>query len=227
MGSLIEYLKRETAVNVLEKTVKHAQIAQECVNKLETGIITLLKEKNIEKAHVLCHEVDIAEDKADKLKREVQKDISSGELNPSVRQNLLQLIKTLDQVANCSTGVARRINTIPMKFWDQCSEGTIELILQIMKETSRCAQYLDKIVIDLIGDRKEVKNYAEQINESEHEVDLLNIKLRESLQETAYDVNYFTAFTAGSVFDIMEAISDAIENVADYIMVLLTGADGI
>ena len=96
-----------------------------------------------------------------------------------------------------------------------------------MKETSVCAQFIDKVVIDLIGDRKEVKNYARQINESEHEVDLLNIKLRKSLQETTYDVNHFTVFTAGSVFDIMEAISDAIENVADYIMVLLTGAEGI
>ena len=226
MGSLVEYLKRETAVNVLGKTVKHALIAQECVNQLEKGIISLLKDKDIDKAHELWREVDLTEDKADKLKREIQKDISRGELNPSIRQNLLHLIETLDQVANCSTGVARRINTMPDKFWEQSSNETIELILQIMKETSECAKFIDKIVIDLIGDRKEVKNFAHQINESEHIVDLLNIKLRKSLQETTYDVNNFTIFTAGSVFDIMEAISDAIENVADYIMVLLTGADG-
>ena len=43
MGSLIEYLKRETALNALEKTVKHAQKVQECVKELEKGLIMLLK----------------------------------------------------------------------------------------------------------------------------------------------------------------------------------------
>jgi len=55
----------------------------------------------------------------------------------------------------------------------------------------------------------------------------LNIKLRKSLQETKYDVNFFTIFTVGNIFDILEAISDSIEGVADYIMVLLTGVEGI
>ena len=87
--------------------------------------------------------------------------------------------------------------------------------------------FLDKIVIDLLEERKNVKEYAKQINFHEHTVDILNIKLRKSLQETHYDVNFFTAFTAGNVFDILEAISDSIEGVADYIMVLLTSAERI
>jgi D-tyrosyl-tRNA(Tyr) deacylase len=37
IGSLIEFWKRETAVSALEKSVKHAQIVQECVKKLDDG----------------------------------------------------------------------------------------------------------------------------------------------------------------------------------------------
>ncbi|MFW9898898.1 MAG: DUF47 family protein, partial [Candidatus Thorarchaeota archaeon] len=84
--------------------------------------------------------------------------------------------------------------------------------------------YLDKIVINLLGDRKNVEEFNKQINLLEHSVDLLNIKLRKSLQETNYDVNSFTIFTVGNIFDIMEAISDAIETVSDYIMQLLRSA---
>jgi len=133
----------------------------------------------------------------------------------------------MDDVANCCTGVARRINTIPLKFWEQSSTETINLILEMMENTVNCAQFLDKILIDLLEDRKYLKDYVRQINQLEHEVDLLNIKLRKNLQETNYKVNYFTIFTAGNVFDILEAISDAIEAVADYIMVLLIGTEKI
>ncbi len=94
-----------------------------------------------------------------------------------------------------------------------------------MKTTVDCSQFLDKIVIDMVEERKLVKEIAKQINQREHQVDLLNIKLRKSLQETKYDVNFFTIFTVGNIFDILEAISDSIEGVADYIMVLLTGVE--
>ncbi|MHA2326415.1 MAG: DUF47 domain-containing protein, partial [Promethearchaeota archaeon] len=213
-------MKRETAVNALAKSVKHAKIVQDCVKNLDAGLQILLNEKDTEKSHDLFHKVDNLERDADNLRREIQKDVSSGELNPSVRQNLSHLIKRMDDVANCCTGVARRINTIPMKFWEESSIETIDTILEMMKITVECVQFLDKLVLDLLEDRKYIKEYTQKINQLEHAVDLLNIKLRKGLQETEYTVNSFTIFTAGNVFDILEAISDAIEAVADYILVL-------
>ncbi|KKN19195.1 hypothetical protein LCGC14_0948150 [marine sediment metagenome] len=224
MGSLIEYFKKKTAVNVLEKSIKHAKKVQESVKELERGVEILIREKNLEKAHDILHNVDLLEDEADTLRREILMDISKGELNPSVRMDLSHLIKRMDDVANCANGVARRINTIPIKFWDQSSEETINLVTQMMKTTVECVDYLDKIVIDLLEERKKVEEFASKINQLEHEVDLLNIKLRKSLQETDYKINYFTVFTVGNVFDILEAISDSIEVVADYIMYLFTSA---
>ena len=224
MGSLIEYLKRKTALNVLEKTIKHAEVVQECVRELEVGLKVLLKEENLEKSRENFHKVDLLEDEADQLRREILKDVSKGELNPSIRENLSHLIKRLDDVANCSTGVARRITTIPIRFWEQSSEETLSLILEISETTVEAVDNLDKLVIDLLGERKSVVEHALKINQLEHDVDLLNIKLRESLQKTEYDVNFFTIFTVGNIFDILEAISDSIEGVADYIIVLLTSS---
>ncbi|MHA1320098.1 MAG: DUF47 family protein [Promethearchaeota archaeon] len=71
MGSLIEFLKRETALNVLEKTIKHAQVVQQCVRELEIGLKVLLKEGNLEKSSKMFHNVDLLEDEADKIRREV------------------------------------------------------------------------------------------------------------------------------------------------------------
>ncbi|TFG25134.1 MAG: DUF47 family protein, partial [Promethearchaeota archaeon] len=59
----------------------------------------------------------------------------------------------------------------------------------------------------------------------EHKIDRLNIRLRKSLQQTDYKLNPFTIFTVGMTMNIIEAISDAIEVVADYILVLLTSAN--
>jgi len=224
MGSLIEFLKRETTLNALEKSIEHAQKVQECVKELNYGLILLLKEREEEKSHKILRNVDNLEKEADILRRNIQQAVSRGELNPSVRQNLSHLIKRMDDVANCCTGVARRIVTIPFIFWEQSSEETIKIILEIMEITVKCSIFLDKILIDLLKERENVKEYARQINQMEHAVDLLNIKLRKSLQQTDYKVNFFTIFTVGNVFDILEAISDSIEGVADYIMVLLTSS---
>ncbi|MHA1193272.1 MAG: DUF47 domain-containing protein [Promethearchaeota archaeon] len=207
--------------------MKHAQKVQECVKELNSGLILLLKEREEEKSHKILHNVDVLEKEADVLRRKIQQDVSRGELNPSIRQNLSHLVKRMDDVANCCTGVARRIVTIPFIFWEQSSEETIKIILEIMEITVECSVFLDKILIDLLKERENVKEYASQINQKEHAVDLLNIKLRKSLQQTDYKVNFFTIFTVGNVFDILEAVSDSIEGVADYIMVLLTSSSSL
>jgi predicted phosphate transport protein (TIGR00153 family) len=225
MGSLIEYFKKKTAENVLEKAIKHAQKVQVCVKELDKGIEILIKEKNRNKSHDIFINVDLIENEADSLRREILADISKGELHPSIRTDLSHLIKRLDDVANCATGVARRIDTIAMTFWEQSSPETLDLISKMMKVTVECGDYLDKIVIDLLGDRTNIKEYNNQINKLEHDVDVLNIKLRESLQYTNYDINAFTVFTVGNTMDIIEAISDAMEVVADYIMLLLRSAN--
>ena len=123
---------------------------QECVRELDKGLQMLLKERDLEKTHDIFHNVDLLEGEADDLRRGLQKDISKGELDPSVRQNLSHLIKRIDDVANCCNGVARRIATVPVIFWEQSSEETINLIIEIMKTTVICSQFLDKIVIDLV-----------------------------------------------------------------------------
>ncbi len=210
---------------MLTKSIKHAQKVQECVKELNKGIEILLKEKDLEKSSDIFHNVDMLEGDADSLRREILADISKGELNPGIRTDLSHLIKRLDDVANCANGVARRIATIPIKFWEQSSTKSIELIREMMSVTIECGEYLDKIVIDLLGERKNVEEYNEQINILEHKVDILNINLRQSLQETDYTINAFTVFTVGNTMDILEGISDAMEVVADYIMILLRSAN--
>jgi len=227
MGSLVELLKKELAKNALEKAINHARIVQDCVKELDKGINVLLKDNDVLKAQVSFREVDNYEGRADALRREILQDISEGELNPSVRLDLSYLVKRLDEVANCCTGVARRIGTVPITFWEQSSEKTIKIIIEIMESTVEASDYLDKIVLDLLGDREKVKEYNKQINFLEHQVDVLNIKLRKSLQETNYNVNAFTIFTIGNIFDIMEAISDSMEEVSDYIMLLLRSAPAL
>ena len=227
MGSLIEYFKNKTAENVLEKAIKHAKKVQDCVRELDRGIEILLKERNLEKSHEVFHNVDLIEGESDVLRREILADISKGELNPSVRLDLSHLIKRLDDVANCANGVARRIATIPKLFWEQSSAETIELIRKMMEITVECGDYLDKMVLDLLEERKNLKEYSRQINMLEHKVDLLNIDLRGSLQETDYKINAFTIFTVGNTIDILEAISDSMEVVADYIMLLMRSARAI
>ncbi len=225
MGSLIEYFKKKTAETVLENSVKHARKVQETVRELGKGMDILLKTKKVEEANDIFLNVDKLESEGDSLRREISEDIAKGELHPSVRADLSHLVKRMDDIANCACGVARRIVTIPNAFWEQSSEESLNLLLEMVNTTVECVNYLDKILLDLLHERKKVREISKTINQLEHKVDILNIKLRTSLQKTDYKVNYFTAFTAGMTMNIIEAISDAIEAVADYIIILLTSAN--
>lgn len=227
MGSLIEFFKKKTAENVLEKSTNHALKVQETVRELGKGIDILLNTKDVYQAHDSFIKVDVLEHEADEIRREIMQDISKGELNPSVRTDLSHLVKRMDDIANCACGVARRIDTIPNKFWEQSSSETINLISDMMKTTVECVDYLDKILFDLLHERKQVIEIAKKIGQLEHKIDLMNINLRRSFQQTNYDINAFTIFTVGITMNIIEAISDAIEAVADYIIILLTSANVI
>jgi predicted phosphate transport protein (TIGR00153 family) len=227
MGSLIDLKFKKSAENVLEMSINHAQKVQECVRELQKGINVLLEEKEQQKAYKIFKKVDSLENEGDGIRRKILRLISKSQLNPSVRGDLSHLIKNQDEVANCACGVARRIATIPNEFWEQSSEESIELIVKMADKTVDCVEYLDKIVNDLLHERKNIKNFYKKINKLEHDVDILNIKLRGNLQKTDYHVNAFTIFTVGNTIDIIEAISDSIETVADYIMSLLTSSNVI
>ena len=128
MGSLIEYFQQKKTTAVLEKAIDHAKKVQECIIELQNGFKTLIKERNFDEAHEIFLKVDKLEGEADNIRRDILADISKGALNPNVRTDLSHLIKKLDQVANCANGAGRRLDTVPMSFWEQTSEESLELI---------------------------------------------------------------------------------------------------
>jgi len=220
MGYLIEYFKAKTAENAIEKAHNHVKTAQQCVYELKNGIYALLIEKDYDKANKIFKNVDTIESEADAIRREILEDISKGELNPNVRMDLSHLVKRIDNIANCSNGVGRRISTISRVFWENCGQDSKDYILQMIDKTVECAELLDELLSALVKSRETVKDIAEQINKLEHEVDILSLKLKESLQKNDFKINIFTGFFIGNTLNILEAISDSIEEVADYILLL-------
>lgn len=220
MGYLIEYFKAKTAENAIEKAHNHVKTAQQCVFELKNGIYALLIEKDYDKADKIFKNVDTIESEADAIRREILEDISKGELNPNVRMDLSHLVKRIDNIANCSNGVGRRIRTISRAFWENCGQDSKDYILQMIDKTVECAELLDDLLSALVKSRESVKGIAEQINKLEHEVDVLSLKLKESLQKNDFKINIFTGFFIGNTLNILEAISDSIEEVADYISLL-------
>lgn len=220
MGYLIEYFKQRTAENAIKKANTHAKTAQQCVFELKKGLYALLIESDYDKAEEIFKNVDQIESDADAIRREILEDISKGELNPNIRMDLSHLVKRIDNIANCSNGVGRRISVISREFWENCSQESKDYMLQIIDTTVECAELLDGLLTALIKSREKVKDIAIHINKLEHEVDILNLKLRESLQKTDFKINIFTGFLIANTLNILEAISDSIEEVADYILLL-------
>lgn len=220
MGYLIEYFKAKTAENAIEKAISHAKKAQECVLVLQKGINALLLDKDYSKGSELLKDIDKIESDADDIRREILEDISKGELNPSVRMDLSHLVKRIDDVANCANGVGRLGSTVSREFWDQLSQETVNFIIEEMEKTVECATLLDNIIIALSESREDVKEISFKINELEHDVDVLSYKVKESLQKTKFKINIFTGILINNTLVFLDSISDAVEEVADYILLL-------
>jgi predicted phosphate transport protein (TIGR00153 family) len=219
MGSLQTWLQLRNEGNILNKTVAHVMKVLETVVEFERGFNLLLKEHNYKLAIEVFQRVSQLEHEADIIRRDILHQISMGEMLPQMREDLVNLIKQIDQIANTVNGASRIIINLSQDTLKTLGEPILGKMLEIIHFSVESAKILTTLVKKLPElDQKGVFSYTEQVQLIEHKCDLIYAEICRLLNQVpSVNFNPFVAIEISKFTNLLEEITDVIEDVGDYI----------
>jgi predicted phosphate transport protein (TIGR00153 family) len=145
--------------------------------------------------------------KADEVRRELVDELTRSELFPEERDDLMELVRAVDWVADWSKEAGRILSIIP---FDKAPEEMKEVALNMCREDINCVTVLAESVRALPEDPLKAISLANNVEMLEENIDELYSIARKHLATLEN-----TAFSIGSLILLNEFL-DALETVADW-----------
>ena len=153
--------------------------------------------------------------KADALRREMVEELTRSEMFPEEREDLMELVRAVDWVADWSREAGRILAIIP---FDRAPEEMKEAAQNMCRANNYCVSVLAKCIDVLPKDTQEAINLANKVEMLEEEMDELYGIARRHLATLEFE-----GFTTGSLIllnmflDALETVADWCENTADIV----------
>lgn len=218
--------KREReALNILKR---NAGSVAEVAKKFEELITVFFSERNLEKAETLGRELSGLETKADKGRREFLRILHEGAFLPAFRGDLARLADRLDVVADTAEGAMRAILlrgklTKVLRVAEKRSSKVRGFRVRFMKMaelTTKTVDTLEKGVEMLATDIDTALKKVQEVNELEHEVDMVEQGLLNDLYECEKYFDPLSVVQLADILDRFENISDRAEDASDLIEII-------
>jgi len=195
---------------VIEMTHRHLGLTTEAVRQLHEMVRTASDEH---KKKDFYETISQQEMRADEVRREMVTELSKRELYPSERDDLMELVRAVDWIADWAREAARILVIIPFAKVTPEFKGTIE---DMCRENYSIVRVLAKCIHALSSNPKEAMEYADQVELLEADLDDLYGTARNHFVELG-DVG----MTRGAIILLnelmvaIETVSDWCENTAD------------
>jgi len=153
--------------------------------------------------------------RADDLRRKMVEELTKSEMFPEERQDLMELVRAVDWVADWSKEAGRILVIIP---FDKAPDEMKQAALNMCKANVDCVGVLSKCVKALHEDPKAALSLADEVEMLEENIDELYSIARYHLANLEYP-----GFSVGALIllneflDALETIADWCENTADIV----------
>ena len=199
---------------VLVMVEKHLELTQNAVISLY-GMVEAAAECDQNECKKAFLDVSRLEMEADELRRKMVEELTKGEMFPEERDDLMELVRAVDWIADWSKEAGRILNSIPFeKTPDEIKTATLNMV----KANVDCVKVLTKAIEALPKNPQKALSLADEVEMLEETVDDLYGETR------AYFATLeFPDFSTGSLillnefFDAVETIADWCENTADIV----------
>lgn len=216
MSELVKWFAKRRENKALAIVQRHLALTTGIVEDLEKAICASIK-SDIKEMQRCIQRVARSEKEADGLRRNVMDEISTGELSPTDREDLMNLVKRVDMVADWSRESTRILGAIPMvNVPASIRDELIEMILNIKK----CAVSLQKCVNMIMVKPEEALEAADAVEREEEKVDDLHEKARILLGKEDLP-RAGVAVLIGQLFEAIEMIADSCEDACDEVRVII------
>lgn len=199
---------------VLQMVEDHLELTEKAVIALHRMVEVAAEcDKNAcKQAFLDISEMEMA---ADNLRRKMVKELTEGDMFPEERDDLMELVRAADWIADWSKEAGRILNIIPFeKTTDEIKTATLNMV----KANVDCVKVLRQSIDMLPKDPKKSLSLADEVEMLEETIDDLygDVRLHFATQE-------FPDFSTGALillnefFDAVETIADWSENTADIV----------
>jgi predicted phosphate transport protein (TIGR00153 family) len=152
---------------------------------------------------------------ADNLRRNMVKELTEGDMFPEERDDLMELVRAADWIADWSKEAGRILNIIP---FDKVSDEMKTATLNMVKANVDCVKVLRQSIDALPTNPKKSLSLADEVEMLEETIDDLYGEVR--LLFVTEDLPEFTTgalILLNEFFDAVETIADWSENTADIV----------
>jgi predicted phosphate transport protein (TIGR00153 family) len=152
---------------------------------------------------------------ADELRRQMVDALTKSEMFPEERDDLMELVRAVDWIADWSKEAGRILNVIHL---DKAPQEMRDAALNMAKADADCVSVLDECLKVISTDPKEAINLANKVELLEEDIDELYSQARQHLANLE-----FNDWTTGSLIllneflDALETVADWCENTADIV----------
>jgi uncharacterized protein len=216
LSELIKWFAKRKETKALMTVQRHLALTTGIVEDLEKAMRASIKGDKKETERCI-QRVASSEKEADGLRRNVMDEISTGELSPTDREDLMNLVKKVDMVADWSRESTRILGAVPMENVPvSIKDESIEMVVNVRE----CAVSLQKCVNSIMTKPEEALKAADTVERQEEKVDDIHEKARillgkEDIQRAG------VAVLIGQLFEAIEMIADSCEDACDQVRVII------
>jgi len=200
--------------NVLEMVEKHLELTQNAAISLHK-MVEVAAESNQEMGSTIFMDVSRFEREADELRRNMVRELTEGEMYPEERDDLMELVRAVDQIADWSKEAGRILRTIP---FEKTPDSIKTATLNMAKANIDCVDVLKQSIEALPKNPSKALSLADEVEMLEETIDDLYGEVRFHFANED-----FPEFSMGSLilmnefFDAIETVADWCENTADIV----------
>jgi len=199
---------------VLKMVEDHLELTKRAVSDLYRMVEAAAKGEASE-SKSFFESLSQMEMKADMLRREMVDELTRSEMFPEEREDLMELVRAVDWVADWSREAGRILAIIP---FEKAPEEMKTAAQNMCRANNDCISVLAKCINVLPKDPHEAINLANEVEVLEEEIDELYSIARNHLATLQFE-----GFTTGALIllnmflDALETVADWCENTADIV----------
>ena len=200
--------------NVLEMVEKHLELTQNAALSLYK-MVEVAAESDQERGSAIFTDISRFEREADELRRNMVRELTEGEMYPEERDDLMELVRAVDQIADWSKEAGRILRTIP---FEKTPDSIKTATLNMSKANVDCVDVLKQSINALPKNPSKALSLADEVEMLEETIDDLYGEVRFHFANED-----FPEFSMGSLilmnefFDAIETVADWCENTADIV----------
>ena len=198
-------------VTVLEMTHNHLDLTTQAVRELYEMVRVVGDAPESKKE--FYERISEMEMKADQIRRDMVTELSQRDLYPTERDDLMELVRAVDWIADWASEAGRILVIIP---FERLPEELRKSIEDMCRENYSCVRVLAECIRALSGNPKKALELADHVELLEEDVDDLYAESRRIMAEIEdLGMTRGASILLNEFMDAVEMVADWCENTVD------------